>query len=87
MDEHQLFLMTFIAVVALAVNIPLGYAREGTPRFSAKWYLFVHLSVPLIAFLRITNHLTLWAIPAFIACAVLGQLVGGRCRRRRADRA
>ncbi len=87
MNQHQLFLMAWIGLLAMAVNIPLGYAREGTIRYSAKWFLYVHLSIPVIAFLRITNHLTLWAIPAFVACAIVGQIVGGRFRRRREDRA
>ena len=87
MNADHFFLMAWIGAVAMAVNVPLGYAREGVPRYSAKWFLFVHLSIPMIAFLRITNHLTLWAVPAFIACAVLGQIVGGRCRRRREKRA
>ena len=38
---------------------------------------------PLIAGLRILNHLTYWLIPLFIGCAVAGQLVGGRLRRAR----
>lgn len=87
MNQNHLILITWIGALAVALNIPLGYAREGAPRYSAKWFLYVHLSIPVIAFLRITNHLTLWAIPAFIACAILGQIVGGRLRRRRENRA
>ena len=87
MEQQQLILVAFVALVATAINVPLGYALEGTPRYSAKWYLFIHLSVPVIAFLRITNDLTLWAIPPFVACAVLGQILGGKYRRRREDRA
>ncbi len=86
MDPNQIFLMAWIGAVAMGVNLPLGYAREGNPRYSAKWFLYVHLSVPLIAFLRITNHLTLWAVPAFVACAILGQVIGGRYRRCRNNR-
>ncbi len=70
-----------IGAAALAVNLPLGYAREGYRRFSPAWFVCVHLSVPLIAFLRYTNQVTAWAIPAFIACAALGQIGGGRVRR------
>ena len=70
-----------IGGAALAVNIPLGYAREGFRRFSIGWFVCVHLSVPLIAWLRLDNHVSAWGIPAFIACAVLGQIAGGKVRR------
>jgi len=75
-----------IAAGALAVNVPLGYLREGARKYSAAWFLWVHLSVPAIAFFRVRGRITLWAIPVFAACAVAGQLVGGRLRRRREGR-
>ncbi|MFZ2225246.1 MAG: hypothetical protein WAV26_11245 [Candidatus Deferrimicrobium sp.] len=74
-------LMALIGVAALTLNIPLGYAREGFRRFSIGWFVCVHLSVPLIAWLRIENHVSAWGIPAFVACAVLGQIAGGKVRR------
>lgn len=74
-------MMVLIGATALAVNLPLGFAREGYRRFSLAWFVCVHLSVPLIAYLRLANHVTAWAIPAFLACAVLGQIGGGRVRR------
>ena len=64
-------------MAAFAVNLPLGRLRARARRFSASWFLYVHLSVPLIACLRIVSHVSLWTIPAFIACAVCGQLAGG----------
>ncbi|MGE5189503.1 MAG: hypothetical protein ACM3NF_05550 [Gemmatimonadota bacterium] len=75
--------MALIGAVALAANIPLGYLREGTRKYSLAWFLYVHLSIPLVAFLRISSHLTPWAIPLFIVCAVGGQLAGGRIRQAR----
>jgi len=78
-------LMALIGGAALAVNIPLGYAREGFRRFSFGWFVCVHLSVPLIAWLRLANHVSAWGIPAFVACAVLGQIAGGKVRRIRQE--
>jgi hypothetical protein len=80
-SEVPWVLIALIGVAALAVNIPLGYAREGYRRFSVGWFVCVHLSVPLIAWLRLDNHVSAWGIPAFIACAVLGQIAGGKVRR------
>ncbi len=79
-------LMALIGGAALTVNIPLGYAREGFRKFSVGWFVCVHLSVPLIAWLRLVNHVSAWGIPAFVACAVLGQIAGGKVRRMRRGR-
>jgi hypothetical protein len=75
-----------IGAASIALNLPLGYAREGFRRFSTGWFVCVHLSVPLIAYLRLASEISAWAIPAFVACAVLGQVTGGRIRRHRQAR-
>ncbi len=73
--------MGWIGAVALAANIPLGYLRQGRRKYSFAWFLYIHLSIPLIALLRIGSHLTPWVIPFFIICAAAGQLAGGRIRQ------
>lgn len=87
LQETHWALVVLIGAVALAVNLPLGYAREGFRKFSLGWFVCVHLSVPLIAWLRLSNHVSAWGIPAFLACAVLGQFAGGMARRIRRERA
>jgi hypothetical protein len=82
----QLSLMAWIGVAALAVNLPLGYLREGTRKLSLMWFVYIHLSVPVIAYLRISNHVSAWAIPPFVVCALIGQIAGGRMRRNRQKR-
>ncbi len=79
--------MAGIGAAALAANIPLGYLREGKRKYSLAWFVYIHLSIPLIAFLRISSHLTPWVIPVFILCAVAGQLAGGRIRQARRNSA
>ncbi|MGB7971782.1 MAG: hypothetical protein WCF31_07430 [Candidatus Deferrimicrobiaceae bacterium] len=81
LDSHILFLMGVIGVTALVLNVPLGYLREGQRKYSLAWFVYVHLSIPLIAYLRIANHVTSWLIPFFILCAIGGQVAGGRARR------
>jgi hypothetical protein len=75
----------FAALLAAAclVNVPLGAVRSRQRKFSAKWFLFVHLSIPLIYLLRTTEGFGYWAIPPLIAAAVVGQIIGGRvaCQR------
>lgn len=74
--------LILIGLAAMSVNLPLGYLREGKRKFSLGWFVYIHLSIPLVAFLRIESHLSAWFIPLFILCAVAGQVIGGRVRRR-----
>ena len=66
-----------VSVACLLVNIPLGMMRERSRKFSLPWILWVHASIPLIVFLRISLKLSLLAIPINIAAAILGQFLGG----------
>jgi hypothetical protein len=71
-----------IALVSYAVNLPLGYLRKGAKKFSLAWFTFIHLSIPLIVYLRIKNKVHPGTIPLFIAAAVIGQLCGGKLRKK-----
>jgi hypothetical protein len=70
--------------VGLLLNVPFGWLRAGARRLSPTWFLYVHLSIPLLFLLRHLLGLSLWAIPFSLAGAVLGQVCGGRLRSRRA---
>ncbi len=75
--------ITTLLLLSLSVNVPLGYLRSRCRKLSWPWFAYVHLSIPLIAGLRIYNRLGWGLVPLFIACAVAGQLAGGAFRRRR----
>ena len=75
-----------ILCFALFSNIPLGYLREGVPRFSVRWFVYIHLSIPFIIGLRIANDVSWRAIPFTLGMAVAGQLIGSRSARRRSRR-
>lgn len=81
-ETSPLLILTMIGFAALSVNVPLGYLREGARKYSAVWFLYIHLSIPLIAFLRISSRMSPWFIPLFILCALAGQLIGGKIRKR-----
>jgi len=74
-----------VGLVALLLNVPLGYIREGCRKFSFAWFFWIHASIPLLIFLRIKLQISPWFIPVSIALAVLGQLVGSRYRRKKAQ--
>ena len=76
-----------IAVISLLLfaffsNIPLGYLRMGSPKYSVRWFIYIHLSVPFIIGLRIANNISWQMIPFSIALAVAGQMIGSRLYRR-----
>lgn len=75
---HLVILLSF----ALFSNIPLGYLRQGAAKRSAKWMLYVHLSIPFLYLLRNYYNFSWRVIPFTLSCAIVGQLVGGRLRRR-----
>jgi uncharacterized membrane protein len=78
------YLMLFgLIVLALIVNIPLGYLRQAVEKFSFAWYFYVHISIPLIIYLRIKSGYSWKFIPLTLAGTLIGQIIGGRIRRRR----
>ena len=67
---------------AIVSNIPLGYLRQGSPKYSLRWFIYIHLSVPFIIGLRVTNNVSWQVIPFSIALAGAGQMIGSRIYRR-----
>lgn len=79
--------MTQLALLLLftfAVNIPLGYWREGVAKFSVTWFVAVHAAVPLILVVRLTLGIAFeWLnLPVLVFAYFAGQTVGARLRRR-----
>lgn len=67
-----LFSLTFI------LNLFFGHLRSKTRRFSFKWFLYIHLPIPLVFFARIFSNLDFRYIPVFIFAAITGQVLGGK---------
>ena len=79
--ELNIALVSLLAFAILS-NIPLGYIRQGSPKYSVRWFVYIHLSVPFIIGLRIANNISWQIIPFSIALAVVGQMIGSRIYRR-----
>jgi len=77
------------SVLVFVANLPFGYWRAGTKRFSAQWVLAIHLPVPLIISIRLFGGLgwQLITFPFLMGPFIAGQWVGGRLRdwRRRIE--
>ena len=75
-----------LALVALAVfvlNLPFGYWRAGTRKFSWQWALAIHLPVPFVILMRVYSGLGWhWStFPVMIGAFFLGQFCGARLPR------
>jgi hypothetical protein len=71
-----------LLAIGILVNLPLGMWRAHLRRFSPSWFVAVHLSIPLVLFLRLYWGLPPYVVPADIAACVAGQIVGGKLGRR-----
>jgi len=80
--DNLYILLTFLTLVALVANLPFGYLRENTRKFSFLWFLYIHLPIPFIIYFRKMAGVTYHFIPLILAGAVVGQIVGARYRRR-----
>ncbi|MDO8580454.1 MAG: ferrochelatase, partial [Candidatus Omnitrophota bacterium] len=72
-----------LILFAFLVNIPCGYWREQCPKFSWKWFWWIHASIPFIIFIRLSLAIPNIFIPISIFFAIVGQIVGSRWKRRR----
>lgn len=71
-------LAALLFLLALTLNLPLGYLRSKVAKRSFKWFLYIHLSIPVIIVARLALGLNWHYIPVSVAAAVIGQLAGGK---------
>ena len=83
MLQHTQGVVATVSAFTFVVNLPFGYWRAGTRKFSVAWFLAVHLPVPLIVVARFILHAPDAYIPLFVFCFFLGQLAGGLVRKKR----
>jgi len=79
-QSQKLFAITVIATIAFIANLPFGYLRQNVRKYSPLWFLYIHISIPLIVALRLSYGIDYPFIPIFVAAAVGGQVVGARLR-------
>jgi hypothetical protein len=47
--------LIIISTIVFLLNIPFGYWRANVKKFSAQWFLAIHIPVPFIVALRILS--------------------------------
>lgn len=80
---HTVLLLLIVVLIAFSINIPMGYLRQNCEKFTFGWYFYVHISIPVIIYLRIKAGFSWKFIPLTLLGAVAGQIMGGMLRRRR----
>lgn len=80
---NGVLLLVALVLIAILINIPLGYLRQGAQKFTFAWYFYIHLSIPFIIYLRVKSGYSWKFIPLTLGGAFLGQFIGGRQRRRK----
>jgi hypothetical protein len=80
--------LLLLALAVFTLNIPFGYWRAGTRKFSVPWILAIHLPVPMVIAMRLISGIgwQLSSFPALLAAFFSGQFLGGRLRAFRAGR-
>ena len=81
-----LYPMGTLILISLAVfilDIPFGYWRANVRRFSAQWFLAIHIPVPFIVAMRILGEIGFsWHTYVFLVAAFfLGQQFGAQVIR------
>ncbi len=71
-------LITGLFSLTFMLNMPFGYLRGKTKRFSLKWFLYIHLPIPFVLLARILSNIDMTYIPLLVLASVIGQVWGGR---------
>lgn len=72
--------IALVLLFTFLVNLPFGWLRRNEKKFTFKWWLYIHLPIPLIIAFRIWLKINPWFIPLIIAAAVAGQAIGARLK-------
>jgi len=74
-----------LSVMIILINIPFGYWRQGTRKFSFYWFLYIHAPVPAVIVLRhlFNIDLSFETAPLLFGAYFLGQYIGKRIKIKR----
>jgi hypothetical protein len=76
--DSKFSLILALFLFTLLLNLPFGYARVRSKRYSLRWFLYIHMPIPIIFILRTISHVEIKYIPVVAIGAVIGQVLGGK---------
>ena len=78
--------LLWVAIATLFLNVPFGYWRSRTRKFSLAWFIAIHAPVPVVAAMRMGAGIE-WSlevfpvlVAAYFAGQSLGVIIGKRAR-------
>ncbi|HEY9246381.1 MAG TPA: hypothetical protein VIO11_05990 [Candidatus Methanoperedens sp.] len=76
----MLSLIELMLIVSF-INVPFGYWRCKTDKFSKQWMMAVHMPVPLVFLLRMLSGFGWKEIPLLMLSFAAGQFIGGNIKK------
>ncbi len=76
--HNKLYSVLILFFFTLLLNLPFGYVRAKTRKYSFRWFLYIHIPIPFILIARIFSHIEMKYIPVFVVAALIGQILGGK---------
>ncbi len=76
--QSNLYAILILSGFTMLINLPFGYARAKTRRYSFQWFLYIHVPIPIIFIARTISHIEFKYIPLLALAAIIGQIVGGK---------
>jgi hypothetical protein len=76
--SYKLYAILALFIFTLLINLPFGYFRSTTKKYSLLWFLYIHIPIPLIFVARTFSHIEFRYIPIFVLAALAGQILGGK---------
>lgn len=72
MTIYELMLIVFV------INLPFGYLRSKSTKFSRRWMIATHVPIPFVFLLRVLSGFNWTTIPFVMIADIAGQMVGGK---------
>lgn len=69
-----------LILIVFMINLPFGYVRSKSTKFSRRWMMAIHIPIPFVFLLRITSGLSWTVIPLVVLSDIAGQIIGGKIR-------
>jgi hypothetical protein len=76
--SNKLYAILILFFFTLLINLPFGRARAKSKRYTLRWFLYIHVPIPLIFIARTFSHVEMKYIPVFAFAAITGQILGGK---------
>jgi hypothetical protein len=76
--SYELYAIFALFIFTFLINLPFGYFRSKTIKYSLPWFLYIHIPIPLILVARTFSHIEFRYVPIFVLAALAGQILGGK---------